>query len=88
MSVFLCVCVLVVVTECVAWDSVLFLSTQLKENVYRSITHDVDHVIQLLEVMTRGSSDQLASVFLDCVAPHSQPSVWPPEDSQKYSLEW
>ena len=64
------------------------LSPQLEENVHQSITHNVDHVIQLLEIITRGSTNQLASVFLDCVAPHSQPSQWPPEDSQKYSLEW
>ena len=68
-----------------------FVSLQTENSVQLCATHCVSHVIQLLVAVGDGdSTNQLASVFMDQVAPHAPPSLeqWPSEESLKYSLEW
>ena len=69
----------------------LFVSLQTENSVQLCATHCVSHVIQLLVAVGDGdTTNQLASVFMDQVAPHAPPSLeqWPSEESLKYSLEW
>ena len=65
-------------------------TSQVEECAQISIVHNMDRVIQLLATVAGGNTCQLASVFMDHVAPHALPNmaVWPAEESLKYSLEW